>query len=170
MQNQSALNVEFYLNPMVNERRSRTEGREVIEDVEFVSIRIPGSPDIRRRPATDSDRLEYRSAYGAFKSGKPDGTPLETPGLFNRELIAQLHHIGCRSVEHLAGLSDVNAATLHAFRKQAREWLEARAATAAVDEQARRDAEVSAIRADVAELKAMFSKFMNDHGGENGAT
>lgn len=89
--------------------RSDAEGREIINEVEIISIRMRGSMDEIVRLVTDEDRNRFLPIYRAWKERQAapiSGTPLDDwPGI-TRSLCEELAGKGFRSVEQLAEMPD----------------------------------------------------------------
>ncbi len=123
--------VRFDLHPVQNEDKSQREGRAIFDDVEFVSIMVPGDKQNQiHRPVRPTDKQRFAKQYAGWKAGEKEqisGTPLiEWPGI-TRSQVAEMAHLGVRSVEQLAGLSDANAQNfgpIMALRQKARDYVE----------------------------------------------
>lgn len=125
------LMVQFEMYPRQNREKTEKEGRPVFEDVEYVKIQTPGDTDnVVHRPVRDFDKQRFARQYAAWKlTGQQpsEGTPLEQwPGV-TRAQVAELAFFGCRTVEHLANMSDANAQKFMGsaqLRQRARDYLE----------------------------------------------
>src|SRR5687767_12230241 len=85
-QQQEKLFVRFGLHPKKDEEASRTAGRPIFTDTEYVEIMVPGDKqNIIHRPVTSEDRRRFARQYDAWLTGKGEqlvGTPLaEWPGV-----------------------------------------------------------------------------------------
>jgi hypothetical protein len=126
------LAVRFFIEPMMNEQKSRDAGRDIFEDTEMVEIRTPGDRDIIRRPVSDADKKRFPVLYVAFRKNESqeavEGFPLKEWASISRSQAAELAHFGIRTVEHLAGAPDGNLqqiGPLMVLRQKARDWLAA---------------------------------------------
>ncbi len=126
--------IEFTLEPIENEEKTKKAGRLICDDVEYVSIRIPGEIDIQRHPVTDIDRERFPQAYAAYKASQPQeavsGTPLSKwPGSPSLSRVREAAALGIHTVEQLAVVSDANIGRLGvgwiAIRQKARDYLAA---------------------------------------------
>lgn len=133
--------VEFTLEPVENQQRSKKEGHRVYEDKEMISIRAPGSKDVIQRVVTDKDRREYADKYDAFKKQQEapsDGFPLREWPVLSRAEVLTLSALGMKTVEHVASVSDGNIKALghqgFELRKKARDWLERTASNAPMEQ------------------------------------
>lgn len=128
--NREYLDVRFYHEPTLNEAKTKESGRYVYEDIEWVEIRVPGEPDIRRRPVKEADRTRFAEKYKLFKvddtQEKADGFPLREWTLVTASQRKELEHYGIRSVEQLANVSDTalrQVGQYMALRQRAKDWL-----------------------------------------------
>lgn len=126
------LAVRFYVHPTINEQKTREQGRQIFEDVDWIEIRIPGDRDTLQRAATDEDKKRFAHIYVAWKRNQSqeaaEGTPLREWAAITRSQAEELGSFGIRTVEHLAGMPDSNlqrVGPLMAIRQQARDWLAA---------------------------------------------
>lgn len=123
--------VTFGIRPKQNEQRSKTEGRPIFDDVEYVEILVPGDKNnIVHRPVRAEDKERYARQYAAFKGGqgeKLSGTPLaEWPGI-SRSEVEELAYFNIRTLEQLASVGDGHLqrmGPLLALRQRARDFLE----------------------------------------------
>jgi hypothetical protein len=107
-------------------------GRDIFRSVERVRIVIPGAvASIVVKNVDDSHRERWPEAYAAFKRGQEaplQGMPLEEWPILNKAAIAELHHLQIRTVEELAGLSDVAVQGIgmggQLLRERARAWFD----------------------------------------------
>lgn len=100
----------FYLDPVQDEVASAQQGRPIFRQLERVEIILPGNPHTRPvANVTEEHRQRWPREYGAFREGvevSPDGTPLEEWPILNRAQVAELKHLGIKTVEHVAALDD----------------------------------------------------------------
>ena len=128
----SALLVKFFIRPRLDEAASAEADRPIYREVEYVDIRIPGSPDNRVRPATPRDKARFPKHYAAFKNRVSqemlEGTPLAEWPQITRSQVEELAFFGVKTVEQLAGMSDANAQQSRAgfvgLKTKAKEWLD----------------------------------------------
>ena len=127
-----ALLVKFEIRPKQHRGMSEKEGRPIYKDVEYISIRAPGSPDEICRPATQRDIDRFPRHYQAFKNrvGNEDveeGTLLSEWPMVTRSQVEEFAFMGIKTVEQLAGISDANGQNIMGFqglKRKAKEWLE----------------------------------------------
>lgn len=124
--------VRFFMDPLKNEAKSQEEGRPIFEDVEWISIKSPGSRDERIRPARPGDVERFPKHYAAFKNRTDQqantGTPLKEWTGITRSQAEELRFINILTVEQLAGCSDQNTQNfkgLMTLKQQAKAFLEA---------------------------------------------
>jgi hypothetical protein len=102
---------EFFTQPVHLEAKSRDEGRPIYEDREFVRIIIPGNRgSVVVQPVGDEHRQRHAVQYEAFKKGLAaisEGTPLGDWPPISRSMALEFAHFNVLTVEHLAGLNDV---------------------------------------------------------------
>lgn len=130
-------------------------------NVEFVEIRVPGDRTMSTcEPVKDSHRARFPKQYAAFKSGLNEqsiGTPIAVLFPNNPALVSDMQHAGVHTIQQLANLTDGNAQQLGpvlAFRKKAQEFLAAAKGADTAEQLAKRDAEIEALKVQMAELLA----------------
>lgn len=165
-----ALLVKFLIKPRLDEDESNKQGRPIYRDVEYVDIRVPGSPDNVCRPATARDKERFPRHYAAFKNRVSDveyveGTLLAEWPMVNRSQVEELAFFGIKTVEQLAACSDANGQALMGFnglKQKANEWLAAAKEGAALLEMRaelkRRDAEIAELRGMVESMQKLNNK------------
>jgi hypothetical protein len=126
------LAVRFFLEPMVNEQKSRDAGRDIFEDTEMVEIRVPGDRDVIRRPASAEDKKRFAVLYVAWRKNESqeavEGTPLREWASIRASQAEELKQFGIRTIEHLANAPDNHLqqiGPLMSLRQKARDWLAA---------------------------------------------
>lgn len=133
-QDTQGLIIEFYIEPIENEEKTKKAGRLICDDVEYVSIRIPGDIDVQRHPATQEDRERFPVHYEAWKKRQPQetvsGTPLtKWPGSPSLSRVKEAAALGIHTVEQLSAVTDSNISRLGsgwlAIRQKARDYLAA---------------------------------------------
>lgn len=107
---------EFFIEPVHLEFRSKTEGRPIWEEREFVRIRIPGDRNSSPvEPVNDGHKERWPEAYAAFKAGQEaplEGVPLKEWPQINTARIKELAYFNIHTVEHLAAVTDNNLQNL----------------------------------------------------------
>lgn len=163
------LYVRFYMSPTHDPEASKTEGRPIFREIEWVHIQVPGDRNnIIQRPANDMDRGRFADRYAKFKANAQeaaDGTALEHWPRVTRAQVEELKYFGCRTVEQLANMSDGNAAKfpgIGMLRTWARDYMEEAKAGAASSklrgELESRDNEIAALKKAVEELSARVAE------------
>jgi hypothetical protein len=94
--------------------KSASAGRPIYDDVEYITIMVPGdATSIIHRPVWERDRERFAAKYLAFQQKKDQdavsGTPLLASGIVTAAQARELEFFHCRTVEHLANMSDSNA-------------------------------------------------------------
>jgi hypothetical protein len=123
---------EFFVDTEKDGLASAQAGRDIFRSIDRVRIVIPGAvASIVVKNVDDTHRERWPEAYAAFKRGQEaplQGMPLEEWPILNKAMIAELHHLQIRTVEELAGLSDI--AVQHVgmggqmLRERARAWFD----------------------------------------------
>jgi hypothetical protein len=160
----AGLLVRFFINREKNEAQSTITGREVLDEVECISIRVPGSRDELVTMVTDEHRTRFKDEYRAFKRDQDapiSGTPLDQWPAASTDFINEMRVYGIRTVEQLAGLSD-GVAMINpgwtTMRSKAQVFLETAAesgkAAAVVAENETLKAELDEMKATIARLAA----------------
>jgi hypothetical protein len=124
--------VKFFLHPVKNEAKSSEAGRPIFEEIEFITIMVPGDKDnIVERAVWEHDRARFSKQYTHWKATGQEavtGTPLEAWPVVTRAQVEELKHFGVRTVEDLSNLSDANTAKfmgVQALKQKAKAFLEA---------------------------------------------
>jgi hypothetical protein len=111
-------------------QKSAEEGREVLKDVIYVDIKVPGSKEGACRPARSTDIERFPLHYQAFmnRTAPPEtGTPLSSLPFMNENLISQFSFMEVKTVEQLAGLNDNACGQImggYGFKVKAKEYIE----------------------------------------------
>lgn len=116
--------------------RSEQEGRPIYEEREFVKILIPGDRlNAVVEPVSAAHKDRWPEAYKAFRAGLEmpvEGTPLKEWPQVNSSQVKELAHFNIHTLEHLAGLNDIQLQHMmmggRTLREQARKTLEVAAA------------------------------------------
>ncbi|GAC1514498.1 MAG: hypothetical protein NVS1B16_07180 [Pseudarthrobacter sp.] len=162
---------------------SKSAGRPIYRDQPFITIRVPGDKDnVVDRPVWDdpshmmSDTSRFAQQWARYKAGKQDdigtGTPLSMWPPINKAQVEELAYLKVKTVEQLAGVSDGNLQKMGPgyleLRKRAVDFLEAAKGSAHVDamrgELEKRDSDIAALRAQLAQLGEEFSKQKQGQG------
>lgn len=155
--------VEFSFKPLKNEFKSNEAGREIWEDVEHVTIIIPGDRNtLIERIVEPDDKTKFALEYAAFKNHEKKavvGTPLSEWAPMSRSLVKEFEYLHIHTVEHLADMSDT---AKQAFGPGALQWCEkAKAFLASAKDSAagqKYAADNAALRNEIAELKRQISE------------
>ena len=162
-----SLLVKFEIKPLQDFTATEQEGRPIFRDVEYISIRVPGSNDEVSRPATQMDKQRFPRHYAAFKQRVSDeeyheGTLISEWPLVTRAQVEELAFLGVKTVEQLAGMTDHNtqgAVGLITLKQKAIDWLEQQEDISELREKLRkRDEELDALSGIVNELKAQVAE------------
>lgn len=159
------LAVSFELYPVKNEQKSLLEGRPIVEDVEYIRIRIPGQRDEIHRALRESDKKRFPLQYAAWKAnaqtGGQVGTLLSDAPFVSKAQVIELEFFGCKTVEQLAGMSDAaaqNVGPIRELRAKAQAWLKAAQGNAPLEQMhaalKQKDEELQALKATVDQLVA----------------
>ncbi len=165
--------VTFYTEAQIHGFKSEQAGHPVYEDVEMVSILIPGD---RRTEVVERVKNEHRERwprqYEAFKKGQEapaEGYPLAEWPPMTPSAVANMKVLNIRTVEQLAGVGDSALQNLgpggFELRKKAQAWLQATKDQAPIaelearekrlqEELAVRDNTINALKEAVARLEA----------------
>ena len=114
-------------------------------------------------------RIRFAAAWAAYQKDKSTegmtGTPLSEVSWLGRGEVETFKHSGVRSVEELAGLNDANVTKFPgglALRQKARDWIKAATESAPLqhmsEELAKRDAQISDLKAQIQEIIAASAK------------
>lgn len=143
------LGVEFYLEPVKNEKKSAEAGRPIFEDKEYVKIHIAGDRNrVHVAPANEAfarDRatngwITYAQAfhrhYDAFKSGEQvrgEGTPLNQVDFMTPAKVKEFAALHVHTVEQLASLEGAALQKLgmygRGFKEKAQAYIDAAASS-----------------------------------------
>lgn len=124
--------VRFYYEPRPSKTKKHADGRPLIEEVEYISIKIPGDRlGGFSGPATYEYKERFPQHYRAFKqrSEMPlEGTPLsEWPGM-TRSQVEEMAYFNVKTIEQLASISDSSAQNfrgIQALKQKAKAYIEA---------------------------------------------
>jgi hypothetical protein len=105
--------VEFSIRGIRNNFKSEEEGRPIFEDVEYITIFIPGdAKTIVERKVTEDDKIRFGREYEGWQRTKQnlvEGTPLSEWTLLNPAMVLMLNSLNIMTVEELAGLKNNDA-------------------------------------------------------------
>lgn len=175
----TTVHVEFYVEAIENPAKSKTAGRPIFEDQEFIRIRFPGDKNrIHVAPAHEGYRRDketndwvtyaedYPRHYAAFREHKEfigDGTPLSELPFLTEAKRAELRALNVHTAEQLAGLDGAFLQKLgmgaRALKTQAEAFIE-KASGGAVE--ARLSAENAALKERLEALSAQVAAMDND--------
>jgi len=165
----SRLNVKFYQRAIENQFKSALEGRPIMEMRDFIIIEVPGDNlTVIDTFAVDEHKKRFPIQWAIYDNEKTDGdvegTLLHDWPVLNAAVAAELKHFRFYTVEQIAEASDAQLNTLGmaagmsplALRDKAKAFLSTAKGSALVQQQAdelrKRDDELLAIKAQLAEL------------------
>jgi len=165
----SRLNVKFYQRAVENEFKSALEGRPIMEMRDFIIIEVPGDNlTVIDTFAVDENKKRFPVQWARYQNEKTDGdvegTLLHDWPILNAAIAAELKHFKFYTVEQIALASDAQLNTLGmvagmsplGLRDKAKAFLSSAKGSALVQQQAdelrKRDEELAAIKAQLAEL------------------
>jgi hypothetical protein len=165
----SRLNVKFYQKAISNEFKSALQGRPIMEMADFIIIEVPGNSNlVIDTYAADEHKKRFPIQWARYQNEKTDGdvegTLLHDWPILNSAVAAELKHFKFYTVEQIAAASDSQLNTLGmsagmsplALRDKAKAFLSSAKGSALVQQQAdelrKRDEELSAVKAQLAEL------------------
>lgn len=139
-----SLHVEFFTDAVENKAKTKTQGRPIFEDREFVRIKFPGDKQrvhvapadegYRRDPSTNewvTYAQEYPKHYQAFKDNVEyhgEGTPLAEVPFLTDSKRKELRALNIYTAETLAGLDGAQLEKLgmggRELKNQASAWLD----------------------------------------------
>ena len=171
----SRLNVKFYQRAVQNNFKTALEGRPIMEMADFILIEVPGNQTLTIDTfAADSDKERFPVQWARYQNEKTDGdiegTLLSDWPVLNTAVAAELKHFKFYTVEQVAQASDAQLNTLGmaagmsplTLRDKAKAFLASAKDTALVQQQAdelrKRDEELAAVKAQLAELASAMNK------------
>ena len=108
--NDGNLYVQFHIEPVMQELKSKQADRMVFEDKLFVRIMVPGDKhSIIDRQATSQDRQRFKKYLEAFQSGRDQeaiGTPLSVMPWLTPSMVAEYKYFNIHTIEQLANVAD----------------------------------------------------------------
>ncbi len=123
--------VMFYKSAVKNELKSVEEGRPIFDEIDLVKILTPGSKDTFTGDATAQYQQRFPQQWARYKAGQNQelsGTPLSMVPWIGVGQLAELEAVGCKTVEHLAGMSDALSQKFmghHQLKQRAQQYLDA---------------------------------------------
>lgn len=121
--------VRFFRQMERNDLATAENGKPEFNEIECISIRVPGSRDEFVGIVTDEHKSRFKDEYRRWKDneGAPvSGTPLAEWPAATTSFVDEMRLIGVRTVEELCGLSDgavMMQAGLMTMRTRAQAWL-----------------------------------------------
>lgn len=156
--------VVFHKGFVMNEAKSLEAGRPVHDDVDMITIRVPGQRDSVVHRVNYTHQQRFPRQWAAFKLNTEQigtGTRLSEVPWLTPAQIADLKASNIQTVEQLAEMADANAHVFmgfHGLKQRAQAYLDAAAGAApALKLQAeleKRDAEIDELKAIVNNLVA----------------
>jgi hypothetical protein len=118
--------VGFYRKSVLNQARSRAEGKPVHEGRDYVKIQHPGETlNVVDRPVLEADPHRWPRQWHSYQQGvrhTPDGVPINLLFPAKPEIETMLRGYNIHTVEQLAGLSGEG---ISAVGMGAQEWVNA---------------------------------------------
>lgn len=159
------LYIEFSRKPRLHPAKSREAGRAIYEEVDYISIHVPGDKSsVIERPITEQDIERFSERYNKWKSGQVEavtGTPLNAlPGMTPSK-VEEYRYFKIVTVEQLAEANDNLGQKFMSFqqdKQRAKAFLQVAANNAPIEqmnaELQKRDAEIENLRTMVEALQA----------------
>lgn len=160
--------VEIYKHPVPNEAKSKAAGHPVFDEVDFITIRVPGDQlNVVIRPINDEDKARFPRHWAHYQNissnENVEGWLVDEWPIISRAMAFQLRALGFKTVEHVANASDGNIVKLgmmagmepHLFREKARAFLSLAKNTAAEQKAVEENAD---LRRQMAEMQATISR------------
>lgn len=165
--------VKFYIRAVHNNTKSVEQGRPIFDDVEYIIIQVPGDRLTNiDAPVTDEYRRRFKKYYEDWKANhnaQSEGTPLQLMPFITPALLAELNAMSIRTLEQLAGMSDLVVSKMmggNALRQKAVEYLSAYESNAAKADQEAKFKELEAQNAALMERLAALEAAANSKAGE----
>jgi len=164
----AALWVEIYKHPVENAYKSKEAGHPVFDEVDFITIRVPGDQlNVVMRPLNDEDKARFPRHWAHYQNissnDNVEGWLVDEWPIISRAVAFQLRALGFKTVEHVANASDQNIVKLgmmagmepHVFREKARAFLALARNTAAEQKAVQENAE---LRQQLAAMQATIER------------
>lgn len=125
----ASLLIRFFKTMERNVLRSEKTGKAEFDEVELISIRVPGSRDEHVALVNDEYRERFKDEYRAWKDndGAPiTGVPLTEWPAATTSFVDEMKLLGIRTVEELSSISDGHAMAvpgLQTMKARAIAWL-----------------------------------------------
>ncbi len=153
--------VKFFMHPRLNQVKTKEAGRPIYEEKPYIQIMQPGNKDsIVIRPARDMDKHRFAEHWRKFEARESqdtvEGTRLEDWPAITRSQAEELKFLNVKTVEQLAGMSDVNAQNvmgLNMLKQKAVKFMETSAANATAEK--------------FADLEAKYESLVQKMDGKN---
>lgn len=104
------LAVKFYKKAVHNKFRSKQEGRQIYDDIEYISIIIPGDNTTKiERPIKEEDKTRFEIIWDKYKKKEDDlqnGTPLSLLPSISPAQVENFKSYQIYTIEQLSGLSE----------------------------------------------------------------
>ena len=169
----AALWVEIYKHPVESPAKSKEAGHPVFDDVDFITIRVPGDQlNVVMRPLNDEDKARFPRHWAHYQNissnENVEGWLVDEWPIISRAVAFQLRALGFKTVEHVANASDQNIVKLgmmagmepHVFREKAKAFLALARNTAAEQKAVQENAE---LKAQMAEMQATINRLAAAH-------
>lgn len=158
--------VRFWMDAYKNAEKSKEAGRPVFDTVPWCEIRVLGEPDTVSGPVhkmQPDPRERFAAGWAKFQQDNASegivGTPLKAVPWLERGDVETLAYAGIKTLEALASVSDGAIGSIPggiALRRKAAEMVKAAKDEAPLqrmsDEIAKRDEQIAALKAQVAEI------------------
>ena len=108
-QRRENLILRFFQQAVPNALKSQEAGREICDQVDFVSIIVPGSRDEVIEKVGEAQKKRFAPQYEHWRKTQeqpPEGQPLDRVPWLNVAQIRELQYLNIKTLEQLAGLSD----------------------------------------------------------------
>jgi hypothetical protein len=154
----------FFREAVKNEVKSAEAGRPIFDEVDMIRVITPGSRDVLVTKANQHYKDRFPKHWDLYQRKQEqigDGTPLDQVPFLTVGQIAELKALNVMTLEQLAGLADNVAHRFMGFndmKRKAQQYLEAAKSAAPItklnEELAKRDAEIEALKQQMAQLIA----------------
>jgi hypothetical protein len=175
----ASLHVVFYSKPVQNDFETKTQGRPIFSDMDWVKIIVPGDKNnIIDTYAREDHKSRFPIQWARYQNQKQGtsetGTPLTAWPLISAAKAEELRALNFKTVESIAHASDGQLQSLgmvagmapHEFRARAQRYLQAAKEESFSNEQAEKakklEEENQAMRAEMSELKALMAELLQN--------
>lgn len=107
----ACLGVRFFFLPILDELKTKAEGRPIYTEIEMVEVLTPGSKDVLHRKVNDMDKARFKEKYDAFASmaqQQVTGTPLNQFPFISASDRKELEYFNVFTGEQLINMPDGN--------------------------------------------------------------